>query len=350
MDLTVATTGVPGTLGDEMRLAESAWLGLLMLALLPWIWGRRRPRIAWPSLGGFGEGRSRWEGLLRASTLTVKGAAIACLAVAMARPQWPGGRVRVAGRGVAIVALIDRSSSMKAVDFPAEGGPISRLEAAKATLARFIQARADDLVGLVKFANYPDLAVAPTLDQAFLLDAVRSIRPAGQVDDGTNLGDAIAEGLGAIRGAPTMRKVIILLTDGRNAPAVQKPLDPVLAAEMARDLSVTLHTIAVGRPPGAKAGDEPKSERPPSEAPEAEGPDLALLGRLAEVGRGRAFVAADADALDRVFREIDTLEKSPVAGTVRTLYRERYAPWAAAALALLAVDLVLGSGRLRRLP
>jgi Ca-activated chloride channel homolog len=331
-----------------MRLGEPAWLALMFLAFLPWAWGRRRLRVAWPTLEGFGPGRSRGAGFLRAFPWILKGAAIACLAVAMARPQSPGGRVRVAGRGVAIVALIDRSSSMKAVDFPSESGPISRLEAAKATLARFIQKRDDDLVGLVKFANYPDLDAAPTLDQGFLLEAVRSIRPAGQVDDGTNLGDAIAFGLGAIRDAPTRRKVLILITDGRNAPSVPSPVDPIVAAGLARELGVRLYTIAIGRTPEAL----PKPEGPPKADldPDAEGPDLALLARLAEVGGGKAFVATDADLLEGFFREIDTLEKSPVAGTVRTLYREEYAPWAAAALALLAVDLLWVSGRFRRLP
>jgi Ca-activated chloride channel homolog len=336
-----------------MRLAETAWLALLLLVFLPGLWGRRRPRIAWPSLEGFGARRSKRAAFFRALPWLVKGAALACLAVAMARPQSPGGRIRVAGRGVAIVALIDRSSSMKAVDFPAEGGPISRLDAAKATLARFVRARDDDLMGLIKFANYPDVDAAPTLDQAFLLDAVRSIRPAGQVDDGTNLGDAIAQGLGAIRNAPTRRKVLILVTDGRNAPAVARPVDPVVAASLARELGVTLHTIAIGRPPEANAGEVPKKPggpRPDNPETEGEGPDFALLARLAEVGGGRAFVAADADTLDRVFAEIDALEKSPVAGMVRTIYRERYAPWAAAALGLLAIDLVLASGRFRRLP
>ena len=330
-----------------MRLGEPAWLGLTLLAFLPWAWGRRRFRVAWPTLEGFGPGRSWRAGFYRGFPWLLKGAAIACLAVAMARPQSPGGRVRVAGRGVAIVALIDRSSSMKAVDFPAPGGPISRLEAAKATLSRFIQGRDDDLVGLVKFANYPDLDAAPTLDQTFLLEAVRSIKPAGQVDDGTNLGDAIAFGLGAIRDAPTRRKVLILLTDGRNAPSVPKPVDPVVAAGLAKELGVRLHTIAIGRPPG-EAGPAP-GVGPKTEA-ELEGPDVALLARLAEVGDGRAFVATDADALEGVFREINTLERSPVVGTVRTLYREEYAPWAASALALLAVDLVWVSGRFRRLP
>jgi Ca-activated chloride channel homolog len=337
-----------------MRLAESAWLGLVLLAVLPWLWGRRRPRLGWPSLEGFGARASRRAILLRILPWLGRGAAIACLAVAMARPQSPGGRIKVAGRGVAIIALIDRSSSMKAVDFPNENGPIARLDAAKATLGRFVQARADDLVGLVKFANYPDLDASPTLDQTFLLDAIRSIRPAGAVDDGTNLGDAIILGLGAIRDAPTRRKVLILLTDGRNAPAVPKPVDPVKAAELARELGVTLHTIAIGRPPEPKAGSDPKSKttRPVDSASDesTEGPDLALLGRMAESGGGKAFVAADADGLGRIFQEIDALEKSPVVGTVRTIYRERYAPWAMAALGLLTIDLVWTSGRFRRLP
>jgi Ca-activated chloride channel family protein len=269
--------------------------------------------------------------------------AIGCLAVAMARPQSPGGQIRVAGRGVAIVAVVDRSSSMKATDFPAEGGTISRLDAAKATLSRFIQARSDDLIGLVEFANFPDVDAAPTLDQRSLLEAVRAIRPAGRVDDGTSLGDAIAVALGTIQDIPARRKALVLLTDGRDAPAVARPVEPATAARLARELGVTLHTIAIGRAPSAPAGARP-------DAAEVEGPDLTLLARLAEVGGGRSFVATDTDALDQVFREIDALEKSPVAGTVRTLYREEYAPWAAAALALLALDLSWASGRFRRLP
>ncbi len=75
-----------------------------------------------------------------------------------------------------------------------------------------------------------------------------------------------------------------------------------------------------------------------------------LLARLAELGGGRSFVATDADALEGVFREIDALEKSPVAGTVRTLYREEYAPWAAAAFGLLAVDLPVGLGPIPQAP
>ena len=39
-------------------------------------------------------------------------------------------------------------------------------------------------------------------------------------DDGTNIGDAIAWGLDALLAAPPKRKVLVLLTDGNNEPAV----------------------------------------------------------------------------------------------------------------------------------
>ena len=102
---------------------------------------------------------------------------------------------------------------------PREVRPISRLEAAKRTFIRFIAGRPDDLIGLVVFANYPDLASPPTLDHAFLTDVTRALRSASADDDGTNLGDAIAWALDALRQAPPRKKVLILLTDGRNSPA-----------------------------------------------------------------------------------------------------------------------------------
>ena len=127
------------------------------------------------------------------------------LAVALARPQTVGGVTRIAGQGVAIVVALDQSSSMKAADFPADRGTrrISRLEAAKTTFTRFVEGRPDDLIGLVVFANYPDLACPPTLDHRSLVETVAAIGPARPGDDGTNIGDAIA---GALEPCGTRRR------------------------------------------------------------------------------------------------------------------------------------------------
>src|SRR5579864_1022803 len=118
-----------------MRFAESFWLILLLLVPLPVLYERARPRLAWPSLSGFGGGGSggAW---IRHLPAVLRGLAIASMALALARPQTVGGHPRVAGRGVAIVVALDHSSSMKAVDFPSENGTLTRLEAAKRTFAR----------------------------------------------------------------------------------------------------------------------------------------------------------------------------------------------------------------------
>jgi Ca-activated chloride channel family protein len=336
-----------------LRLAEPGWLAMLALVPLPWWAARARPRLLWPTLEGFKRGprgMARW----RFVPSTLRGAAIACLAVALARPQSAGDTVRVAGKGVAIVVALDRSSSMTAEDFAAGRGgepgsePIARLEAAKATFGRFVAGRGDDLIGLVAFANYPDVICPPTLDHRRLLEAVRSIRPAKAGDDGTNIGHAIVKGVETLRAVSPKKRVLILLTDGVDSPAVAKPTPPEVAAALAHELGITLHTIAVGRPGGVVHGIEPRSKLPI--ASEVGGPDLALLRRLADLGGGRAFVAADAHALDDVFGAIDALEASPVQGTVRVRYREEYAPWAAAALALLVLDRLGSASRLRRVP
>jgi Ca-activated chloride channel family protein len=333
-----------------MRLAEPGWLVLLLLVPLPWVLGRARGRVAWPTLTGFGP-RGRWVARLKAGLpYALRGATVGCVAVALARPQVVLGTTHVAGQGVAIVLALDQSSTMEAADFPAGPGlpPLTRLEAARRTLTKFIEGRPDDLIGLVVFANYQDLAAPLTLDHDFLIDSVRSVRPARPGDDGTNIGDAIVWALGALKDAKPRRKVLILLTDGRNDPAVAEPTDPEEAARLARTLGVTVHTVAVGRAGTMLRGVEPLTGLPVST--EVDGPDLALLERLAELGGGRAFVATDPHALDGVFAAIDSLERSPVQGWVRTRYRETYGRWAASALGLIVAERLLAAWWLRRLP
>ena len=232
--------------------------------------------------------------------------------MALARPQTVGGVTRIAGQGVAIVVALDNSSSMNAVDFPTDRGTrlISRLEAAKTTFIRFVEGRSDDLIGLVVFANYPELACPPILDHAFLLETIASVRSARPGDDGTNIGDAIAWGLDALLVASPKKKVLVLLTDGNNEPAGPHPLDPEKAAILARDLGVTMHTIAIGRVGGADAGHRSGREAARS-CPRSTGPISPLLERLAQLTGGRSFVATDADALDEVFRTIDVARKKP---------------------------------------
>jgi Ca-activated chloride channel family protein len=333
-----------------MHFAHPVWFWLVILVPLPWLLERRRARIAWPSFEGMPSRRPFGWVWLQSLPPFLRGLAFLGLAVALARPQTVGGVTRIAAQGVAIVVALDQSSSMNTVDFPTDHGTslISRLKAAQQTFIRFVDGRPDDLIGLVVFANYPDLECPPTLDHALLQADVEALHSARPGDDGTNIGYAIASGLDALRRTSPQKKVLLLLTDGNDQPAVAKPLDPEKMAELARELGVTLHTIAIGRKGGVIAEFDAKTERP--FMTEVAGPNLLLLERLAEIAGGRSFVATDADALEQIFKTIDALEKSPVRGQILTRYDEHYGPWAGMALILLICDRLCSHGRLRRLP
>jgi Ca-activated chloride channel family protein len=117
---------------------------------------------------------------------------------------------------------------------------------------------------------------------------------------------------------------------------------------LARDLGVTVHTIAIGPVGRVVQGVDHKTDLP--FMVEIAGPNLPLLERLAQLSGGVAFAATDVDGLAEVFRKIDELEKSPIRGRTLTRYEEHYAVWVARALGLLILEMLLVQGRLRRLP
>jgi Ca-activated chloride channel family protein len=274
---------------------------------------------------------------------------LAALVTALAGPRTVGGQTRIAARGVAIVMALDRSSSMLAMDFPdAQGRPVTRLRAAQETLARFVARRPDDLIGLVAFAQYPDLACPPTLDHEFLVQTAEALTVAsGPGEDGTNIGDATIWALRAVQEAPPRKKVIILLTDGENQAkgTDPPPADPETAAQLAGRLGVTIHTIAVGeaRIPVDRVTGLPIPVT-------AGSPRRNLLPLMAAASGGRAFSASDQAGLESVYATIDGLERSDVTGQVRT----RYESWAAVPLAVaaaaIALERLLAATWLRLLP
>ena len=333
-----------------MRFANPGWLWLLILIPLPWLFERLRSRIAWPSLGTFpARGRIGWVWLrvLPGGPSRASPRQPDCRAGTAPDGRWRDPN-RWQGRGHRRRAGPELQYDHGRLPRRRGTRLISRLDAAEATFTHFVQGRTDDLIGLVAFANYPDLACPPTLDHTLLIDLVETLRPARPVDDGTNIGDAIALSLDALLVAPPKKKVLVLMTDGNNDPAVPDPLDPEQAAILARDLGVTVHTIAIGHRGGVVQGVDPVTRLPVMA--EVAGPNLPLLERIAELSGGRSFVAADADTLAKVFDAINNLERSPIRGQILTRYDEHYASWAGLALALLVLDRLLSLGRFRRLP
>jgi Ca-activated chloride channel family protein len=206
---------------------------------------------------------------------------------------------------------------------------VSRLDHARRSLEHFVAKRTNDFLGLVAFARIPERRCPLTLDHPFLIDAARGIQPAAPGDDGTNMGDAIAWSIEELRSVQAARRVVVLLSDGRNEPGIPGALEPIEAARLARSMGAILHTIAIGggSPSGAAASNA------------TNGPDFELLAEMARAGGGRMFVAADPESLESAFLAIDELEPNPIRGEVFSRYHEQRPLLAAAAFVILLLSL-----------
>ena len=309
------------------------WLALLAVAAA-WLWWRRRRRPAAilfsrVDLLARGDGRGRWVARMLTASRVL---AIAAVCVAVARPRAGARTEQVESDGISIVLAIDLSSSMLAEDFQ----PLNRLEVAKERVKEFIQGRTVDQVGIVAFSGEALTQVPLTVDYPVLLAAVDNLQP-GQLEDGTAIGTAIATSANRLRDAPGRSKVLILLTDGVNNRGA---IDPRTAANAAAALGIRMYTIGVGSEgmapvPVGRGVFGLRYENRPVEI------DDALLQYVADVSGGRYFRARDGLALQRIYEQIDQLERSPIRAKRYVRYQELYRwPLGIGILALL-VELLL---------
>jgi Ca-activated chloride channel family protein len=310
---------------------------LALLLVLPawWLWRRvrRPPAIVFSRTDVLA--RSPRSGRAIARTLFVlRNLALAGLIVALARPRTGAGAETVTREGINIVLVIDLSSSMLSEDFQ----PQNRLEVAKEKVKQFILGRRSDRIGLVAFAAEALTQVPLTVDYPVVLAAVDNLQ-AGQLEDGTAIGTAIATAANRLRSAPGKSRVMVLLTDGENN---RGSIDPRTAAQAAAAVGVKIYTIGVGSqgmapvPVGYGLRGLPRYEYRPVEI------DEALLRDVARITGGRYFRAVDAAALQRIYEQIDQLEREPIRAHTYVSYTERFRwPLGLALLALALEALVL---------
>jgi len=348
---------------------DSPWAFLVLLAVPALLWwrGRRRQRgsLRFSSAGNAARaGRSVRQRLLGAP-LALRVVALGLVAVALARPQKGVERVRDTSRGVAIMMVVDRSSSMGAeMEYREER--LDRLEVVKRVFEEFVSGnrgdlpgRPNDLVGMVAFARYPDTICPLTLAHGALsqfLEGVKLVRL--RAEDGTGIGDALALAAARLKTAEDVlarqtaqesktyeikSKAIILLTDGQHNCGKRTPDE---AGQLAKEWGIKIYAIGVGgesvRRSGDIFGDFFRLAGPAV--------DLEPLKALADATGGVARMATDAESLRAIYKEIDQLEKSEVESVRYLDYRELFTPFALAALALLFIERGLSCTVFRRIP
>lgn len=278
-----------------------------------------------------------WRVRLRALPDVLRLVAWALLVIALARPQSGSARELLRGQGVDIVLVLDISGSMAALDFQ----PGTRLDAAKRVIGDFIQGRQFDRIGLVVFARSAFHQSPLTLDYEVLsrlLEAVRLVNEIVDVDgnplllDGTAIGLGMASAGTMLRDSPVPSKVIVLLTDGDNNAA----LDPVTAAQAMAALGVRVYTIGMGT-----TGQIPIADADGNIVYLESDLDEPTLGEIARLTGGLYFRAEDNAGLQRIYDEINRLERARVERQVFIPWQDQAWRVMWAGLALLLVERVL---------
>lgn len=331
-----------------LRFANPEFLWLLALLPLLLLWRGRRgplPAIEYPSLALVREVARRTRSRLGSVSAGLPLLALALLIVAVARPQQGESNSTVHASGVDIMLLLDVSGSMQSLDFRLENVPASRVDVVKSVVRRFIVARPNDRIGLTIFAGLPYLISPVTLDHAWLLDNLDRVH-IGDIEDGTAIGSALASGLNRLRNQTAKSKIVILMTDGQNNSG---QITPITAAEAAKALGVKVYTIGIG-----VRGEAPF---PVTDAfgrrrivMEKVDVDEDTLRRIAATTGARFYRATDTDSLNRIYDEIDKLEKTSFTVHSYERWQELFDWPALAALAVLGLSLFTQFTLRRRIP
>jgi mxaC protein len=207
---------------NALHFFKPELLWLLPLALLPLIsYGVKQfsfPGLEdWPK--DFMSDWLRW-GVRALAVLT-----LACLIIAAAAPFTEGGTVIKVGEGAEIVVVLDRSGSMsenlQSDSQSVNAKPVSKIEAARKVLLKFMDQRPADTFGVVAF-NAAPISVAPLSEDRELAKA--ALQSAEANSSGfTALNRALAMGLDYFNSRPfTATRLIMLVSDG---DAVIEPAD-----------------------------------------------------------------------------------------------------------------------------
>jgi Ca-activated chloride channel family protein len=269
--------------------------------------------------------------------------ALALLIVALAQPRRVRGESHVKASGVDIVVAIDLSGSMRSEDF---GPDLSRIKLAKEVLAKFIDNRPDDRIGLVAFAKEAYIAAPLTLDHDYLQKNLARL-DIGKIDEtATAIGSALMAALNRIKDLKDKSKIVILMTDGQNNSG---KIPPLTAAEAAHALGVKVYTIGIGIRGKAPypAMDQFGRKHPIMMDVDI---DEDTLTKIAQQTGGRYYRADSADTLRRIYDEINRLEKSEVEVKKYQHYDELFGQVVIAGLAVFVMELVLAHTVWRRVP
>ncbi|MGA0845405.1 MAG: VWA domain-containing protein [Luteolibacter sp.] len=295
-----------------MNFSSPIWL---LLLLFPPLLGLAAFLVARVKRGRWGKEfvapRLREKLLKRSSVwphwlaMVFTGAALASMAIAMARPQGDAGTRSEKSLGRNVLFAIDLSRSMLVQDVKP-----NRLSHAKLTLYELMDGMKNERIGVMGFAGSAYVHAPLTVDHQAVRETVEQIDEQWVTRGGSELGEALRVAIQTLKETGQRQNALILLSDGENH-------DDEIDSWIAEAVEAGIHVVAIGI--GTEDGGYvPNPDFPMGRMVDRDGrqvisrlqPDT--MKRLASETRGRYAAANGASQITNIVRnvlgDLDTFE------------------------------------------
>jgi len=315
---------------------DSPWFLLLFVAFIPLIIldlrKKKRTGVRVPTVRNMQENKGILFVLflLKISKYII----LSALIIAMARPRtFTISQDNDDSKGIDIMLSVDVSLSMLAKDLEPD-----RLTALKEIAKKFVDKRPGDRIGLVTYSGEAFTKVPVTSDHAVLFEELENLNPL-ELQPGTAIGEGLSVAVSHLRHSKSKSKIIILMTDGVNT--IENAMPAQVGAQLAKSNDIKVYSIGIGTNGYALMptatdifGDlvfneaEVKIDEP-------------VLREIAQTTGGKYFRATSNQSLEKVYEEINQLEKTELKSTKLYNYREYFRIFLWIALGVLILDALL---------
>lgn len=280
-----------------------------------------------------------WSGSKGWVRVVLYSLAWACFVLALSRPQVGAKLSKRETRGAEIMICLDVSNSMLARDYSPD-----RLDRAKLAISRIVDRLQQDRIGLIVFAGTSFVQLPITTDYVSAKMFLNNVGVDSVPIQGTAIGDAILTATKSFSAQSEKSRAIIVITDGENHED-----DAVAAARQAAEYGIKVYTIGVGSSQGQpipKNGELMKDKDGNIVVTKL---DEDSLKEIAAAGVGAYVHAGNEEfGLNPIVDDIRSMEAEKYESVVFEEYDEQHMYFMALALALLAIEMLVGERRSRR--
>jgi Ca-activated chloride channel homolog len=269
---------------------------------------------------------------------------ISAVIIMLARPQFGSRLEEVKKQGVEVIIALDVSNSMLAEDIQP-----NRLTRAKQAISKLVDNLENDKIGLIVFAGDAYTQIPITTDYISAKMFLSTINPDMVPKQGTAIGAAINLAERSFSPGEGKSKAIIIITDGENHED-----DPVSEAEAASKAGIVIHTIGIGSNEGVPVpvtiGGKRDYLKDSDGATVITKLDEEMLKKIAISCGGNYIRASNSNiGLDEIFSDIRKMKKDELESTMYTEYNDQFQIFAAIALFILILEIIIMDRKNRKL-